>query len=150
MTKTGKNAKNTQIGKPFEKGNAGRPKGSKNKVTLAVENLLEGEADKLTRKAIELALNGDTTALKLCLERICPARKERYINFDFPRIENIKDLPKATRALTKAVANGELTPTEATEFSKLINIHLQAIEVAEFEERLIRLEQGVDNENQKH
>ena len=42
-------------GRPFQPGNPGRPKGARHKVTVAVEALLEGEAEGLTRKAIELA-----------------------------------------------------------------------------------------------
>jgi hypothetical protein len=49
-------------GRPFEHGNPGRPKGSRNKATLAAEALLDGEAETLTHKAIELAKGGDTTA----------------------------------------------------------------------------------------
>src|ERR1043166_3904236 len=61
---------------------AGRPPGSRNRATVAAEALLEGEAQALTRKAIELALEGDTTALRLCLERIVPQRKSRTVAFD--------------------------------------------------------------------
>ena len=79
MTETErKNAENTR-GKPFKSGNSGRPKGSLNRVTLAIQSLLDGEGEELTRKAIELAKEGDLTALKLCLERICPPRKSRPI-----------------------------------------------------------------------
>ena len=49
-----------------------RPKGARNRATLAAETLLDGEAEALTRKAVELALAGDTTALRLCLERVLP------------------------------------------------------------------------------
>lgn len=65
---TGKNGRETD-GR-FAPGNSGRPAGARHKTTLAIEALLEGEAEALTRKAIELALAGDMTALRLCLERI--------------------------------------------------------------------------------
>ena len=55
----------------FKKGNPGRRPGSRNKATVAVEALLDGEAEKLTRKAIEMALAGDTVAMRLCLDRRC-------------------------------------------------------------------------------
>jgi hypothetical protein len=47
-----------------------------------VERVLDGEGEELTRKAIELAKEGDLTALRLCLERICPPRKSRPITID--------------------------------------------------------------------
>ena len=64
---------------PFQKGQSGNPKGrpvgSRNRVSLACDKLLEGEAEAITRKAIELAKAGDGPALRLCLDRIAPARR---------------------------------------------------------------------------
>src|SRR5215831_6568815 len=51
-----KNATNTR-GRPFKPGNAGRPKGARNRATVAAEALLDGQAEALTRKAIERALD---------------------------------------------------------------------------------------------
>ena len=69
--------------KPGQSGNpAGKPKGTRNKATLAVEALLDGEAEELTRKAIELAKTGDIPALRICLDRILPPRKDRPLNLD--------------------------------------------------------------------
>jgi hypothetical protein len=70
----------------FAKGNPGQPKGSRHKHVLAIQDLLDGEAKTLGRKAIDLALAGDTTALRLCIERIAPARKESPVAFDLPKI----------------------------------------------------------------
>jgi hypothetical protein len=60
-------------------------------MTLAVEMLLDGEAETITRKAVEMALAGDTTALRLVLERICPPRKERPVAFTLPTLETPAD-----------------------------------------------------------
>lgn len=64
----------------FQKGQSGnpqgRPKGSLNKTTLAVQNLLNGQAEEITQKAIELAIDGDGPALKLCFERLLPVKKD--------------------------------------------------------------------------
>src|SRR5215831_3861814 len=74
----------------FQKGQSGnprgRPAGSRNNATLACEALLEGQAEALTQKAVEMALSGDTVALKLCLERIYPPRKDRPVTFALPPI----------------------------------------------------------------
>jgi hypothetical protein len=121
---------------------AGRPKGARHKYLVAIEALLDGEAEGLTRKAIELALAGDTTALRLCLERILPPRRDRPVAVELPPIEGVQDLTKATAAILEVVAAGEMTPAEAGEVAKLIEGHRKAIEMADLEERVRRLEEG--------
>jgi Family of unknown function (DUF5681) len=127
---------------PGQSGNSnGRPKGSRNKTTLALEELLDGEAEALTRKAVELALAGDMTALRLCLDRILPARKDRPVTFELPAIDSATDAKAASAALLAAVSAGSLTPSEAAEVGKLIDAYLKAIEVTEILARLEKLEQ---------
>jgi hypothetical protein len=84
MTEQRNNAGRTR-GRPFAPGNPGKPKGARHKATLAVDALLDGEADAITRKAIEMAKEGDTVALRLCLDRIAPARKDRPSRSPCPR-----------------------------------------------------------------
>jgi hypothetical protein len=87
-----------------------RPRGSRGKATVAAEKLLDGEAKALTRKAIELAKEGDTTALRLCLERIVPPRKDRPVSFSVPLIANANEAASLMSALVAAVASGGVTP----------------------------------------
>lgn len=54
----------------------GRPRGSRNRASILVEDLLGVRAQALAEKAIEIALGGDVLALRLCLERLLPARRE--------------------------------------------------------------------------
>jgi hypothetical protein len=107
----------TKQGARFRKGQSGnpsgRPPGARNKTTLAVEALLDGEAEVLTRKAIERAKDGDSVALRLCLERILPPRKDRPVSFALPKIESVADAGKASTAILTAVATGDVTPLEA-------------------------------------
>ena len=127
-------------GRPFERGNPGRPKGARHKATLAAEALLDGEAEGLTRKAVELALGGDTVALRLCLERVLPSRKDRPVSFSLPEINTAADAVKASGALLQAVAVGDVTPSEASELGKLLESHARVLEASELEERLTKLE----------
>ena len=75
----------------FGSGNTGRPKGARNKKTLAVESLLEGQAEALTQTAISKALDGDSVALKLCLDRIAPAPKDNMVQFSSPPMVTASD-----------------------------------------------------------
>ncbi len=135
-----KNEKTTR-GKPFQQGNAGRPKGSRNRATLALEALLDGEAEALTRKAIEMAMSGDTTAMRQVMDRILPPRKDRHVPFSLPTLETAADAVKATAALVEAVAAGDLTPSEAAELSKLVEGFTRAADLHDIQARLERLEQ---------
>ena len=119
---------------------SGRPKGARNTTTVALENLLDGQAQALTQKAIDLALAGDITALRLCLDRILPVRKDRPVIFDLPPVNSPEDAAKIASAVLTAVATGELTPADASEIFKLIDTWVKAFETAELAERLERLE----------
>lgn len=132
-------------GKPFAKGNAGKPKGARHKATLAAEALLEGEAEGLTRKAIEAALGGDMGALKLCLDRLVPPRRDRPVTFDLPAVKSASDHPDALGTILSAVATGDLTPSEAQAFAGILKEHRAAIETAELSDRLAALEERLSN-----
>lgn len=138
------NTAKKQRGKPFSKGKGGnpngRPRGSRNRVTLAVEALLEGEAEALTRKAIEKALGGDMVALRLCLDRIAPAKKDAHVTFALPAMKTAADAAKAAGAILKAVAAGGLTPSEGTAIAGLVDTYRRALEIHEIESRIAALE----------
>jgi hypothetical protein len=128
-------------GRPFQPGNPGKPQGARHRTTLAVEALLEGEADKLTRKAIDMALAGEVTALRLCLERIAPARKDRPIMVNLSPIDSADDMSAVSAALITAVTEGQLTPFEAAQIGKLFEAHLHAVELTAVCRRLTNLEE---------
>jgi Family of unknown function (DUF5681) len=132
-------------GRPFRPGQsgnpAGRPKGSRDAASLLMERLLEGDAEEIGRKTIELALDGDSRILKACLDRLLPPRRDRLVPFDLPAMESAADLPKASAALLAAVAEGEITPSEASALARVIDTHAKAIEINELEQRLARLEE---------
>jgi hypothetical protein len=131
---------------PFEPGQSGNPagkaRGTRNKVTMAIEALLDGEAEALTRKAIEIAKGGDLAALRLCLDRLAPPRKDRLVMFELPTITCAADAVKASAALVTAVAIGDLTPAEAGELGKLIEAYVRALEATDFAARLENLERA--------
>ena len=124
----------------FAPGNPGRPQGARHKATMAALALLDGEAESLTRQAVTMALAGDATALRLCLERIAPPRKDVPVAFALPAMTTAKDAATAAAAVLGAVASGALTPTEGAHIMGLIEAYRRTLETTELEGRVTALE----------
>jgi len=135
-----KNGKNTAG--QFTAGNSGRPKGSRNKATLVIESLLQGQAEALTQTAVTKSLEGDSVALRLCMERIAPAPKDQPVSFILPKMQSALDASKAAESVLTAVSEGELTPIEATRVMALIDSYRRTLELTDIEERLQALEEN--------
>jgi hypothetical protein len=129
-------------GRRFEKGRSGNPagrrRGSRNKATLAAAGLLAGESEALTRKAVEMALAGDPTAMRLCMERVLPPCRERTVKFSLPPITvaamgetcgpSARDISLAMNAVTSALAQGEITPSEAEKIAGVVATFVGTVE----------------------
>ena len=133
-----KNGRNTAG--QFSSGNSGRPRGSRNKATLAIESLLQGQAKALTQTAIRWALEGDSVALRLCMDRIAPPPKDAAVTFSMPTMSNALDAAEAARSVLRAVSAGKITPIEATRVMGLIDSFRRTLVFTEIEERLRALE----------
>ena len=133
-----KNGRNTAG--QFAAGNTGRPKGSRNKATLAIESLLQGQAEALTQTAVSKALEGDSVALRLCMERIAPAPRDNPVEFALPPMNNALDASQVAGRVLTAVSEGNLTPIEATRVMGLIDSYRRTLELTEIEDRLQALE----------
>ena len=133
-----KNGRNTAG--QFSAGNSGRPRGSRNKATIAIENLIEGQAEALTQTVIKKALEGDSVALRLCMERIAPPPKDAAVTFSMPTMSNALDAAKAAGNVLTAVSKGDLTPLEATRVMVLVDSYRRTLELTAIEERLKALE----------
>ena len=133
-----KNGRNTAG--QFSAGNPGKPRGSRNNATLAIESLLQGRAEALTQIALAKALEGDSVALRLCMDRIAPPPKDAAVTFSMPTMSNALDAAEAAGSVLRAVSEGELTPIEATRVMGLIDSYRRTLELTEIEERLRILE----------
>jgi hypothetical protein len=132
--------KNGQWAKGVSGNPAGGVPGRRNKATMAVEELLDGQAEKLTKKCIEQALGGCTLSMKLCLERIAPPRKDRAVSFDSPPLNNLEDAIPAIGGVVNGVASGQLTVPEGAAISAMIGNFARVVESLKHEERIQALE----------
>lgn len=135
--KSGRNTDGT-----FAPGNPGKPKGTRHKSTQAVLALLDGEAEALTRTAVGAALAGDMAALRLCLERLAPPRKDAPVTFKLPCMTTAEDAAQAAGSILGAVASGDLTPIEGAQVMGLVDTFRRTLETSELDARLKVLEGG--------
>ena len=128
---------------PGQTGNpAGRPAGSRNKATLALDELLEGKAKAVTEKCLELAIAGDAVALRIAMDRILPVRRGRPVRFDLPAIEKPSDLVTALGGILQAVAVGDITPDEGATIAGVMDAKRRAHETQDLETRLAAIERA--------
>ncbi len=140
---TSKNKEKTR-GKPFQPGNPGgpgRPEGSRNRATVILDQLAEGDAEAVLRKQLELAKAGDQRAAEIVLSRVWPARKSRPVSLTLPAIKTAADVVEALGTVANAMAEGDLTPDEAQAVSAVLEGKRRAIETVELEARITALEQ---------
>ena len=128
--------------KPGQSGNPkGRPQGSRHKVSVLVESLIEARAEDIAHTALKNAIDGgDPVLLRALLDRLAPPRKERPVTVDLPPLASPADAPRIAAALLERAASGELTPTEAQGLAALLEAFRKQTELATFEKRLVALE----------
>ena len=124
----------------------GRPRGARNQATLAAERLLDGQAEALTQAAIDRALEGDSVALRLCLERILPPRKDRPVPMPLPAVKTIADVLTGLSTLLTMVGRGAIPPTDAGTVAGLLMSFAKTKELSELEARLQALENAIATE----
>jgi hypothetical protein len=127
-------------GRPFQPGNPGRPRGSKNRTTRLLEELVAGEGEKLIQKTVELALGGNVKCLQLCLDRLLPRRTGRPLDFTLPAVNEARDVVAAMAAITTAVNDGRLTAEEAGQLVQILDAYAKALKIHDLEIRIAALE----------
>jgi hypothetical protein len=125
-------------GRPFPKGNGGRRPGSKNRGSLILAALSDGDKEELVRKGLELAKAGDVSMLKFFLSRILP--RERLIAINLPQMEFADDAVEALGLIVRAISQGSITPGEGADLANLVNSYARAIDIADLVKRLDALE----------
>lgn len=151
MKKEGKSSANAgkmqkpQLFKPGQSGNpAGKKPGTRHKATRLAESLLDSQVKELVEKCVEMALGGDGQAMKVCMDRLLPPRKDRPIKIDLPEIKTTADIVAATGLIADSVAQGGLTPVEAQLLTSVVEAHRKNLETADLEQRLQKLEERIN------
>lgn len=130
-------------GRPFEAGNnvgRGRPKGSGN-MTRELRDLLDQYCVPVVRKCMAEALKGKPVALRLCMERMIPVRRDSPVGMEMPGIATVPEIQSASASVLQEVAGGNLTPLEGETICKMLENLRRAIETGELSSRIDKLEE---------
>ena len=133
--------------KPGQSGNpAGKPRGTRNKATEMVLQLMEGGAKEITMAVIEAARGGDLAAARLVIDRLAPPMRERPVSLELPDTATADGVSKAQQAILQAVSGGDLTPGEGSTLSGIVEAHRRALETEELAVRIEALEVRYGND----
>ncbi|OGS97721.1 MAG: hypothetical protein A3K04_09680 [Gallionellales bacterium RBG_16_56_9] len=133
-----------QVTGRFQKGQsgnpAGKPKGAKDKRT-ELRSLFEPHRAKLIKKAVTMALAGDTTALRICLDRlVAPVRSNPV------RIDGFTGtLAERGEAVVAAIASASISAEEGAALMTMLQAQARIVEATELEKRLSALEKALAN-----
>ncbi|MEZ5582642.1 MAG: DUF5681 domain-containing protein [Candidatus Competibacteraceae bacterium] len=117
-----------QFGNP-----SGRPRGVGKHARF--RELLYGRANALLEKLVALALEGDSTALKLCIERLLQPTRE-----DPVKLKLTGSLSEQGAAVLRSLGKGELIPSQASQILQGLANQARLIEIDELEARVRALE----------
>jgi hypothetical protein len=122
----------------FQKGQSGNPAGRPPGLRSELRELLMPHADGLVAKAVEKALEGDSTALRICLDRLIPPIKARD---DHVAMEPFSGgLADQGRTILEGISSGTLTPDQAATLLQALSSQARIVEVDELERRIAALE----------
>lgn len=133
-------------GRPFEPGDAraGRPKGSRHKITILAEKLMSDDVEGVVQSVVKAAKNGDMQAARVILDRIAPPRKDTTISIELPSIDTLEGIANAMGLIVKAAASSEIGLSEADALTKLLQGYSSALEMTDMAKRLEALEQRLE------
>ena len=128
----------------WKPGQSGNPAGRKPGAEL-VRQLLEPKKKELIDKAVAMALAGDATALRICIDRLAPPMRAESPTVHIPDLKSAPTLALKAEAIVSAVGDGRIGPDAATMLLQAIAAACKVIEFDELQRRIAELErrQGV-------
>ena len=155
MAEGGENKGRDQAGR-FAPGNRGGPGGSRHRSLelrrAAIEAITEEHIQAMIRKAARMGLEGNLAAMRLVFERVCGRAAEAPVEteslpFSLPRIRTAADCMLSLERVSEAVCAGKIDHEAARFLLDMIQARLKAMEVGEFEQRLVEMEKTLESVN---
>ncbi len=130
-------------------GGPGRPPGHREKLRRAADEAVTPEhIGALMRRALRAGLEGNLSATKFIVDRVCGKAAEApgetgSVDIQLPELRTAADCEAALDMLTKEICAGSCDPATARLLIDVVQARLRAIEARNVEERLAELERSV-------
>jgi len=119
----------------------GRPAGSRNLTYRHLHELMMAQGEAVVAAVLAAALDGDSTAQKLVLDRILPRRVCNPIrDVTLPPLRTAADASQALGSITAAVLDGRITADEAAALASLVGVFIKVVDIHDLERRIVELE----------
>ena len=131
----------------FKKGVSGNAKGRPpaNVSTAAkVRKSIADDMPEILNTLIELAKGGDVQAIKLLLERVCPALKPQAVPISIPFAES---LAEQGNVIIKATMAGQIPPDIGSQLITALANQAKIIEIDDLARRITELEVKSESKN---
>jgi len=127
----------------FKKGTSGNPKGrTPAHITVSkLRDTLSDDIPAILTKLVELAKEGDTTAIKMILDRVYPALKPQALPINLPTNGT---LAEQGNEIIRATLSGEIPPDIGSQLITALSNQGKLIELQEMAERLQRIEKQLE------
>ncbi|MFK7794611.1 MAG: DUF5681 domain-containing protein [Gammaproteobacteria bacterium] len=133
---------------PFKKGQSGNPKGRKPGLSNQAKfrGLIEAHIPSLVDTVVKKALAGDMTAMKICIDRVCPPLKARDELIKINKMGSQQLLDQANTVLLE-MHSGKISPTEAGSIMRVLESKTKILEIVDLTARIEELENFANNGN---
>lgn len=126
----------------FEKGKSGNAKGRPKSMTATLlRQAINNDMPDILNKLIELAKGGDVQAIKLVLERVCPALKPQAVPISLTVCDS---LAEQGNEIIRATMQGQIPPDIGSQLITALSNQGKLIELQEMQERLQRIEKQLE------
>jgi hypothetical protein len=101
---------------------------------------LEPHAEELIAILVNQAKNGDSAALKLCIDRLIPRVKNDTIDITFPNDISSHSILQMGEQILRGLENRSITPDEGKTLFEVIKSYCSAVLLSDLNQRLDLLE----------
>lgn len=113
----------------------GRPPGNE-----VIRKRLESFSEHLIDKTVELALEGNVQALKICMDRLCPPVKDESKFVQIKGMDEADNLSSKSRLIFQSLSKGDISIEDSLKLLNALSVVGRIFESTELEKRVQDLE----------